>query len=249
MGILYHALFAFRSWLHFRPDIAVKKKEWVLPFWCEDGHLASIYQIGLESFIMTSRMKLSPKIFQIGFNRCGTLCCYNFFHTNNIPSVHWDNGLLSLTMNKNYKQKKPLLNGYENYVFFSDMEHFDENIGVFYSHIHYYRLLDVQYPSSKFILNTRNIDNWINSRLNHRFGGIKGYYANYIMSRLNINLEQLLYKWRLEWTNHHNDVLAHFKVRENDLLIFDIENDDPQKIVYFFRELYDLDKEKFEKSN
>jgi hypothetical protein len=194
-------------------------------------------------------MKENSRIFQIGFNRCGTLCFYHFFKNNGIPSVHWDNGFLSLTMKKNHDQNEPLLKGYEHYIFFSDMEHFDKNIGVYYSHIRFYRLLDEQYPKSKFILNTRNVKNWIESRLNHRFAGMTGFYADYIMSRLNINLEQLLDKWCLEWDNHHKDVLEHFEGREDDLLIFDIENDDPQKIVDFLKKFYDLDKNKFLKIN
>jgi hypothetical protein len=194
-------------------------------------------------------MEKKPKIFQIGFNRCGTLCLYNFFKDNKIPSIHWDNGNLSLTMKKNHEQNKPLLNGLEKYVFFSDMEHFDADIGVFYSHVHFYKLLDEQNPESKFILNTRNVDNWIKSRLNHKFCGITGFYANFIMSRLNISLEQLLDKWRLEWDNHNKDVIEYFKGREDDLLIFDIENDDPQKIVDFLMEFYALKKNKFIKIN
>jgi hypothetical protein len=194
-------------------------------------------------------MEKKPKIFQIGFNRCGTLCLYNFFKNNKIPSIHWDNGRLSQTMKKNFEQDRPLLEGYEKYVFFSDMEHFDANIGVFYSHMHFYKLLDKQYSESKFLLNTRNVDNWIMSRLNHEYSGIIGFYANFIMSRLNIGLEQLLEKWRLEWDNHYEDVIEYFKGRADDLLIFNIENDDPQKIVDFLKEFYDLNKNEFVKIN
>jgi hypothetical protein len=152
-------------------------------------------------------------------------------------------------MKRNKEQNKPLLKGYEKYSFFSDMEHFDDDMGVFYSHIYYYELLDKQYPNSKFILNTRNVDNWIKSRLNHKFSGITGYYASYIMSRLNLNSEQLLDKWRLEWDNHHTEVKEYFKRRDDDFLIFDIEYDDPQKIVNFFKKFYALDKHKFIKIN
>jgi hypothetical protein len=194
-------------------------------------------------------MAKRPKIFQIGFNRCGTLCLYNFFISNKIPSIHWDNGNLSLTIKRNKEQNRPLLSGYEYYQFFSDMEHFDEDMGVFYSHVYYYSLLDKQYPNSKFILNTRDVDNWIKSRLNHRFSGMTGFYANYIMSRLNINLNQLSEKWRLDWENHHKEVIEYFKGRENDLLIFNIEKDDAQKIVDFLKKFYDLDKNKYVKTN
>ena len=194
-------------------------------------------------------MEKKPKIFQIGFNRCGTLCLYNFFKNNNIPSIHWDNGKLSLTMKRNNELKKPLLNGFEKCIFFSDMEHFDADMGVFYSHVHFFKLLDRQNPNSKFILNTRNVDNWIKSRLNHKFNGITGFYAHFIMSRLNLSLEQLLDKWRLEWDNHHKDVIEYFRGREEDFLIFNIENDDPQKIIDFLKEFYDIKKNKFKKTN
>ena len=32
------------------------------------------------------------KIFQIGFNRCGTGSLYNFFKENGFISIHWDSG-------------------------------------------------------------------------------------------------------------------------------------------------------------
>jgi hypothetical protein len=76
-----------------------------------------------------------------------------------------------------------------------------------------------------------------------------GFYANYIMSRLHINLNQLLDKWRLEWDNHHKEVAEYFKGREEDLLIFNMEKDDPQKIVEFLKNFYTLDKNKYAKTN
>ena len=122
---------------------------------------------------------MKPKIFQIGFNKCGTVSLwvlFKYYCKPSIPCIHWDDGKLALKIENNLHQDKPLLSGYDYYTFYSDME------SVFYENSYptiieaykYYQILDKQYPHSKFILNTRNVDNWILSRIN-----FKSYFSTY----------------------------------------------------------------------
>ena len=107
-------------------------------------------------------MEKINKIFQIGFNKCGTVSVYHFFENNGLKPIHWDMGRLADTIKRNYESNLPILNGYEGYDCFTDMENVNNNN---YAHLTYYKEFDIQYPNSKFILNLRPIDNWIKSNM------------------------------------------------------------------------------------
>lgn len=80
-------------------------------------------------------------------------------------------------------------------------------------------------------MNTRNVNNWVKSRLKH--------YS----SRKTIEFFQSLHKtkdlesaWIKQWEDHHEDVVEYFKNRK-ELLVFDIEKDKGEKIANFLPEL------------
>jgi hypothetical protein len=104
----------------------------------------------------TIQDKRFNKIFQIGFNKCGTRSMHNFFIDLGLKSFHkWEK--LSPTIQTNIKNNECLLKGVDDYDCFLDCVEILDN----------YKLLDLQYPNSLFILNTRNRDDWITSRLTH----------------------------------------------------------------------------------
>lgn len=171
------------------------------------------------------------KIFQIGFNKCGTKSIWNFFKENGYSSVHHDSGKLALSMKYNDKNNQKLLNQYyEKFKVFTDME--DIRHGKpYYAHIHLFKKLDQQYPNSKFILNTRDCERWVKSRLNH------GKYLQRCSISTGIPTPELTKKWVRQWFNHHKNVIDYFKDKPGKLLVFDIENDNIVKLVDFFPEL------------
>jgi hypothetical protein len=195
------------------------------------------------------------RIFQIGFNKCGTSSLYRLFseYTEpNIRSVHWDYGRLALSMYNNLKKGRPMLFDYQGFQFFSDMEAFvhDEKSWKYYYLFKNFDIIDTQYPNSKFILNTRPISRWITSRLNH----INGYriYENQIQAIENggqtymascmdfyqtKDPSKILSIWTEEWQNHHERVREYFKDRPKDLLVFDIELDNVEKIKEFLPDI------------
>ncbi len=152
------------------------------------------------------------KIFQIGFNKCGTTTLHNFFKKNGLISLHWERGKLANNIKKNYDNKLPLLSGYERYNCFTDME--NVKIGL-YIPLLYYKELHKQYPDGIFILNTRNVDDWIKSRLNH---------PNYLVDCMNytsLNKNEVVELWRNDWFRHIKDVKEYFK-DNNRFICFDI---------------------------
>lgn len=173
-------------------------------------------------------LNTSMKIFIIGFNKTGTRSLHHYFEYNSIPSIHWDDGKLAKKIKYNHENNIKILTGYEKYIVFSDMEDID-NLN--YAHVDYFREFDKMYPKSKFILNIRDVENWIKSRNNHR------NYTKQIYQKLNITKKELNQIWEKDYYNHKNNVINYFSDKPNKLLIFDIEKDSIQKINDFFPEL------------
>lgn len=191
------------------------------------------------------------RIFQIGLNKCGTLSIHRLFSDyteQRLNSVHWENGTLAYNMQQNLNKGLPILTGYDHIEVFTDMEThiIKDGIDSYLFMFKYYQIIDQQYPNSKFILNTRNIYNWIISRLNHQSGWkiqdgkpikldrTEAYYKSHMRMYGVNSLSKLITIWEKEWHDHHNSVIDYFKNRQNDLLIFNIESDSIDKIKSFF---------------
>lgn len=165
------------------------------------------------------------KIFQIGFNRCGTTSLHKFFKKNGLVCVHWADRWLARWLHQNYLEGRPLLQNCDQFDFYSDMEDAPQ----LYAHILYYKVLDEQYPGSRFILNVRDKNRWLLSRL--RFGRYcEEFAAAHIM-----NVPQTIDLWSKQWDDHILEVKHHFLGR-NNLLEFNIESDGIDKLVSFLPE-------------
>jgi len=77
------------------------------------------------------------RIFQIGFNRCGTRSIHYFFLENGLRTAHWRHGRLARAIYANLTHGRSLITGFERIEAFSDMEFVDEHF-VFEA----YKLLD-----------------------------------------------------------------------------------------------------------
>ena len=179
------------------------------------------------------------KIFQIGFNKCATRSFAWFFHMNEVPSVHWDGGMLSKRVEENHSQGNNLLSGYEDFTFYSDMVHtveyklWKQKNCFLHESNQYFETLDLQYPNSKFILNIRPVDAWLSSRFRHNDGKL----AKKTMRHFCLEKAGLCEMWKKQYNKHIKDVKSYFKDRPHDLLVYDISKDEPQKILDFFPEL------------
>ena len=179
------------------------------------------------------------KIFQIGFNKCGTTSLHHFFINNGLKSIHWDETRLAKKIIENSNNNLPLLDGYEQYDCFTDMESLGDH---FYIYLTHFKELDIQYPKSKFILNVRDKDKWIKSRLNHKD------YLKYFEINTGLNTEGVINLWKNQWDEHIINVLDYFKNRPDDLLYFDIEKES-HKLIDFMSEIIDIKNSKLEMTN
>lgn len=194
-----------------------------------------------------------PRIFQIGFNRCGTDSICVFFRRNGYRAAHWRKGRLAEGMELARLEDRPLLTHVADFDVYTDMERVTlrrrrrgpvvrrllDRLGAerletpIYAFKHF-RLLDRQYPGSRFILNVRDVDNWIASRL--RFEAADGGAYRFCVhgERAHESEAALADCWRREWHEHVGDVRSWFAGRPDDLLVFDVEADPPEKMARFF---------------
>jgi hypothetical protein len=180
-------------------------------------------------------MSDQPKIFQIGFNRCGTKTLHMFFLKNGLSSVHWDKGRLAVTMYQNILLGRRLLAGYEHYGCFTDMENALTGRFFFEGYKLYPQLLRA-FPNAYFILNTRDMEKWIQSRMKHEGGRYKEHHKS--IWRVSTD-EALANVWRREWRRHHADVNEFFRGHPR-FMVFDIEADAPRSLAEFLAE-FELD--------
>ncbi|WP_377190796.1 sulfotransferase [Ruegeria meonggei] len=109
-----------------------------------------------------------PKIFQMGFNKCSTRTFNNFFEINGVKSVHHAGGALAKSIEKNMAAGLDLIGDFPEYTAFTDME-FVSDTGYIAAQ-RWFQTFHKWHPDAYFILNTRNIKDWISSRLRHGDG-------------------------------------------------------------------------------
>ena len=174
------------------------------------------------------------KIFQIGFNKCGTSTIHRYLRANGVKCVHWDDGRLAQRMFANLANGDNLMAGYEGFDAFTDMEYIDQ-VGTLLEGYKLFPYLAAQYPDAVFILNTRDRESWIRSRLAARH-------------RIHYNVvsnEQLADVWRTEWDRHHSRVTKYFAGKSHRFFICRIESDLPHLLSEQLPE-YHLDDKLYE---
>ncbi len=173
---------------------------------------------------------MSSKYFQIGYNKCGTASIARFFERNGIAAVHWDQGRLARRMHDNLQAGRFILAGYERYDAFADMEQVTAE-GVLEGYKRFGEILK-QVEGAMFILNTRDRDRWIRSRLAQVVAASGTPYAECFKAHYGVDeVEAVVECWKRDWDAHHAAVKA--LVPPERLLVFDIETDPSEKLCAF----------------
>ena len=205
---------------------------------------------------LSGRSGPESKIFQIGFNRCGTTSIHRFLQANGFRSVHHDSGRLALIMDANLRHGRHILSGYEGYDAYSDMEILLPDLHI--EAYRYYEQILQQVPGARFILNTRDVDRWVASRLRlemdrdsridramkeldwpsdvprlrgGRWHRRASYKESYRTAHGLDSIEEVVLCWKAEWQAHVDRVQR--KIPADRLLVFDIESDPPQYLCRF----------------
>jgi hypothetical protein len=162
------------------------------------------------------------RVFQIGFNKCGTRSISAFFKNHGLRTADWERGDLATSIKCDLAAGERPLKDWDHIDVFSDMEKVtDTAIIEGYRH---FRELHRAYPDALFILNTRNVEHWVRSRMAHGSGNYTRRY------RINLRLgsdSEVMDRWRKDWFEHHSAVLDYFIPDfRNSLFIWDLENPD-----------------------
>lgn len=180
---------------------------------------------------MIPRLRQKPKIFVIGFNRCGTTSLHVLFKRNRIASLHYNvrdgNVTLPYLLSANLSLGLPLLSKVNRWTAYSDMG--SVNRFSMFEGTRLFRQFHAEHPDAYFILNTRPVENWIKSRLSH----LNGQYARKFAACAGVAEAKLPAIWRRQRKAHHADVRAYFAGNDGRFLEFDIETGDPARIRDF----------------
>jgi hypothetical protein len=189
---------------------------------------------------LRGKPKNAPKIFVIGFNKCGTKTLHGFFSDNGIRSAHCTyqsvpdkkKTRIATTMRDNVEAGRPILSGMEHYQAFSDLITLsDEEVIEANS---YFGEMHREYDNAFFIFNDRPVDDWIQSRVGHE-GGAGGSLIGRYASASDLSRDAVIDLWRQQYADHKNAVLKYFRNNPR-FLHFHLGEDGPEELARLFGE-------------
>ena len=190
-----------------------------------------------------------PRIFLIGFNKCGTTSFHDYFKANGITSVHWRANTLAMALHRNQLAGQPLLSGIEDWTAYTDMicipgtpwERSNSDAMPLIEGCRLFRELHRAYPEALFILNTRDPMQWVRSRLKHDQGRFAEAYLKALQSEGIRNLRQLQRRWLEDWHTHHAEVLRYFHAHSRQqFLLFHISETPVGQLNRFLERHFEL---------
>jgi hypothetical protein len=178
--------------------------------------------------------KKRPRIFVIGPNKCGTTSFHRMFAQNKIASAHYryKKRSVALMMMNNLALARHPFAGFDDVEAFSDLNHFERGL-VYIEGARFFREIHRFEPDAYFILNTRDIDRWIVSRVNH---GLDVPMA----AVTGLEVDAVLDHWRTLFKTHHDEVRSYFAGNPR-FLEFNIETHDIATVVEHLAPDYSID--------
>jgi hypothetical protein len=183
-----------------------------------------------------------PKLFFIGFNKCGTTSFHKFFRLNGYNSVHSRTRVLPFFQRRNIPfhwadnvaaGRNPL-RGMQHCRVFSGISHAKDDR--FVEGNSFFRELHQHYPDAFFVFNRRPVENWIKSRFNHRDGRLRKRHAE-IRGVPEAALPDL---WRADFTEREAEILAYFADNPR-FMVFNLESDPVSRLIAFLAPSFTLD--------
>ena len=166
---------------------------------------------------------MSNKIFCIGVNKTGTSSLHQALKILGYRSVHYvdkHGNNIKTIIEQNYQAGRDILTGLEEYDAISDWDYPTHAIEIF-------KMFDAQYPGSKFILNTREFNSWIESRKNHVLNNQIKKAQNPNNPEPGLEWQRIdIEDWKTEYESRHKEAYLHFKDRQDDLLVFNVSEGD-----------------------
>ncbi len=181
-----------------------------------------------------------PKIFQVGFNKCGTRTLADFFRRSGYRSAHWKGGKLADDIMSAKAEGRRPLEQWSGTVLFTDLEKVTSTDMV--EAYREFAFLDESYPDAYFLLNTRRVDDWLTSRMRHWNGT---YFRDYMKHYGTRDPIAVLQRWKDDWVSHIDAVRGYFADRPGKLIEFDLDTDDAETLAHRFEDILTLNPKKW----
>jgi hypothetical protein len=174
-----------------------------------------------------------PRVVQVGFNKCGTRSFQRLFEgaghrvvQHKIRKPFRRSRKAAFVIQQNLRAGRRVFAGMEDYVLYAGLIHQTETES--FEAIRHFREMLRDYPDTILILNTRNREDWIRSRLGHG----RGELLRRVMRQRGVGTaEEVADIWRREWDEHHAEVRAAMQDRPGQLIEFNLDTDPVQKLI------------------
>jgi hypothetical protein len=173
------------------------------------------------------------RVVQIGFHKCGTRSFQRLFEGAGHPVVQHKlrrrfrpTRNAAALMRENLRAGRKIFAGMEHFIFYAGLIHQSETDS--FEPIFKFREMLRDYPDTILLLNVRNREDWIRSRLKHGHGE----FAQRVMQQRGIaTTDEMAETWRQEWDTHLAEVRAFMADRPAQLIEFNLDTDSVEDLV------------------
>ena len=194
-----------------------------------------------------------PRIFLIGFNKCGTTSFHDYFKANNISSVHWRANTLALALHRNLGKGATPLEGIDRMDGLHRHElHTGLTLGRSNSDsapliegCRYFRELHREYPDSRS--SSTHVTLLIGfDHVTHDKGLFATAYLRALANEGIHTRQQLKRRWLQDWYVHHAEVLNYFQSNApRQFLLFHIQATSARKLNRFLKPHFEIKEQHF----
>jgi hypothetical protein len=149
------------------------------------------------------------KIFCIGLNKTGTTSLAQALEILGYRTVHHGSIDFGADLRLALRQNKPLFTYASRKL--ADADAWADVMAITRN----YEVVDREFPGSKFILTTRPLDGWLDSRERHVQRNLDKVRRGDLRAWTTIDRPE----WTRLWEEHHRGVLEYFAGRDNDFLV------------------------------
>lgn len=173
---------------------------------------------------------MRQRYFLVGFNRCGTTAIAEMLEKNGIKAVHHvytrngEKRNIAKDIEKNIESGHRPLDGMDDIDAFTDVE-FVSSTKIIQGNKFFPEIMN-SYPNMKFILNVRNRDDWIKSRV--AFPEYMKRHVEYYGK----DATEIVKIWEDEWDDHIESITNN--IPQNRLLIMNLEAPNREEMEKFF---------------
>lgn len=201
---------------------------------CANDAIIGAHGRGLRTMTNgVDRRGVLPRIVQIGFHKCGTRTFQQLFERaghkvlqHKLRPRFRPSRNAALLMRENLRAGRKIFAGMEDFTFYAGLIYQTESES--FEPIRRFTEIMRDYPDTILLLNVRNREDWVQSRLKHGHGE----FAKRVMRQRGVeDPEELAEIWRREWDTHLSEVRAFMADRPEQLVEFDLDTGSVQQLV------------------